>query len=228
AEVQHIIEQYGLVKCNGINKVTAGLAPEYGPWELRALYDSGETLYFRENGAPDGDWTAALRDYFLAVMAEAGCTDVLPPKEALTIVHFSTAFEKDGNSHHYGTITFPAESGDEKDDVVLFRHTVVDLAQQKAIQKEYAELTDELFEGLQQVIEANHMDLLHAPETVTFNLQRDPAGFLELYVDYENGRQIYCEYSAEELAEEWPAMRDALMEYLAAYMEQHPADPNRE
>lgn len=217
AGVQDIIDRYELVKKNGKYRVVAGLAPEYGPWEIRVLYDSGEQLKFYENGDPNGDWTGALRDYFIKVMGDAGYEDVLPPKEALTIVHFSTAFEKDGNSHHYGQISVPTEKGEEE----YFWHMIWDLEKEETIQEEYAEMTDGLFEGIQQVIEENDMFILHAPETVSFSLQSSKDGFLELYVDYENGRQIYCEYNAEELPEEWPAMREALVEYLDEYIAEH-------
>ncbi len=217
AGVQDIIDKYNLVKKNGDGKVTAGLPPEYGPWELDVLYDSGEELYFYENGEPDGDWTGAFRDYFIKVMADAGCEDVLPPKEALTIVQVSTTFEKDGQSHHYGEIEVPTDGGDK----VFFWHRVWDIDQEKTVQKDYAKITDELYEGLQNVIEENNMDILHAPETVSFDLKASPDGFLEFYVDYENGRQIYCEYTAEELPEGWAAMKDALVEYLDNYIDEH-------
>ncbi len=84
ADIQDIIDQYGLVENNGAGRVTAGLSPEYQPWSLSAVYNSGENLYFYENGRPDADWTAAFQDYFIHVMADAGYEDVLPPKDAET------------------------------------------------------------------------------------------------------------------------------------------------
>ncbi len=79
-DLQAIIDKYGLVKNNGAGKVTAGLAPEYGPWRLNVIYDSGERLHFYEDGSPDADWTSAFHDYFVGVMTKAGFEDVLLPE----------------------------------------------------------------------------------------------------------------------------------------------------
>ncbi len=68
ADIQEIIDKYDLVKNNGAGYVTAGLAPECQPWELSVVYDSGEKLYFYEDGRPDAEWTATLRDYFVSIM----------------------------------------------------------------------------------------------------------------------------------------------------------------
>lgn len=76
--VQEIIDTHSLVKKNGGGRVTAGLPFEYMPWTVRALYDSGEKLYFYEDGAPEADWTTAFRNLFLALMVDAGCEDALP------------------------------------------------------------------------------------------------------------------------------------------------------
>lgn len=60
-----------------------GLPEAYAPWGVEALYDSGEKLYFFENGAPEADWTGAFRDYFVEVMAGAGDRQRKHSKEAL-------------------------------------------------------------------------------------------------------------------------------------------------
>ena len=64
AEVQEAIDRFGLVKFNGVDRVTSGLPPEYSPTRLKAEYASGERLYFRTNGDPDSPWTAAILEIF--------------------------------------------------------------------------------------------------------------------------------------------------------------------
>ena len=65
ADVQEVIDRFGLVKRNGVDRVTSGLPPQYGPARLKAEYASGERLYFQTNGDPDSPWTAAILEIFL-------------------------------------------------------------------------------------------------------------------------------------------------------------------
>lgn len=65
AEVQEVIDRFGLVKLNGVDRVTSGLPPEYSPTRLEAEYASGERLYFRTNGNPSAEWTKAMLEIFL-------------------------------------------------------------------------------------------------------------------------------------------------------------------
>ena len=65
SELQEVIERFGLVKRNGVDRVTSGLPPEYSPVSLKAEYASGERLYFRTNGSPRAGWPEALLEIFL-------------------------------------------------------------------------------------------------------------------------------------------------------------------
>ncbi len=71
-----IIREYDLIASNGVSKVTAGLPPEYGPWEMRALYASGEKLNFYENGEPTADWTEAVLELFANEFSRHGIDDL--------------------------------------------------------------------------------------------------------------------------------------------------------
>lgn len=64
-EAQDIIDRYGLAKSNGIDRVTAGLPPQFNPSRLRVDYASGERLYFQMNGDPGAEWPKAMLDIFL-------------------------------------------------------------------------------------------------------------------------------------------------------------------
>ena len=63
-EVQEVIDRFGLTKRNGVDRITSGLPPQYGPTWLKAEYASGERLYFQTNGDPDSPWTAAILGIF--------------------------------------------------------------------------------------------------------------------------------------------------------------------
>ncbi len=214
-DVQAIIDKYELVKKNGDGRVTAGLPAEYQPWSLTVNYDSGEKLHFYENGAPEADWTSEFRDYFIDVLATAGCEDALPLKETVTIDNFSFAFDIDGDYHSY---CLSEHQGDE--DIYLW-HYAYDMDTLEDIANEYAAITDALYEGLQKVIETSGMDVLNVPGSVGFDLEPSKDGFLEIYIDYVSGRQIYGEYESSELPDEWLEMKAALIEFLDNYISEN-------
>ncbi len=60
SEIQKIIVKHELVKLNGIDKYTNGLAPEYQPSFLSANYESCEYLYFCINNDPYADWAREI------------------------------------------------------------------------------------------------------------------------------------------------------------------------
>lgn len=71
-ELQKIIEKNDLVKKNGIDCYTAGVAPEYAPCYFSACYDSGEKLYFREDNDPLAKWAEDVFELFRKAFVEMG------------------------------------------------------------------------------------------------------------------------------------------------------------
>lgn len=214
-DVQAIIDRYRLVEQNGGGRVTAGLPPEWGPWMLDTVYESGEKLYFYENGAPDAAWTSAFRDLFVKLLVEAGFEDALPPREATTIQNFSFQFDQNGEYHIY-CLT-------EQAGRACLLHQAMEPETQEVVVEELAVVTDALLEGLQAVVVANGMEALHAPES-SYTLQEENGErFLDICIDYQNGRQIYCEFGPSELPDAWPEMRAALVAFLDAYIRDNPA-----
>ncbi|MBQ4538493.1 MAG: hypothetical protein II995_02680 [Oscillospiraceae bacterium] len=69
-KVQCIIEQYELVKLNGLNCVTQALPVQYSPCSLSVSYSSGEQLYFRTDGEPDTQWYKDFLDLFLPLFEQ--------------------------------------------------------------------------------------------------------------------------------------------------------------
>ena len=52
-ELQKIIEKYNWAELNGTDEYTAGLPPEYQPCCFNAVYESGESIYFRQDNDPN-------------------------------------------------------------------------------------------------------------------------------------------------------------------------------
>ncbi|MBR5257944.1 MAG: hypothetical protein IKV51_03245, partial [Clostridia bacterium] len=65
AAFQGIIDRFELAKFNGVDRVTAGLPPQFSPARLSVDYASGERLYFQMNGDPGAEWPRALFELFL-------------------------------------------------------------------------------------------------------------------------------------------------------------------
>lgn len=212
---QSIIEKYDLVEKNGIDKVTSGLPPECGPMSLQVDYASGESLSFTENGNPDEKWALELKSCFEGIMEKAGFDDVSPPAEAVTIEKFDIAFNVDNLAYHY------CEYTKSDGNTYLFRE-VYDCDSEEEISITFAELTAGYYGELQEVIEEDDVKSLHAPETVSFSQPWTSEGFVTIYVDYQNGRQIYAEYGPENTPENWDGIREDIQKFLDDYIERHP------
>lgn len=59
-ELQKIIEEEQLALKNGVYRYTAGLPEEFTPSMVDAVYESGETISFYEEGDPEASWTGKL------------------------------------------------------------------------------------------------------------------------------------------------------------------------
>ncbi|MBQ0059263.1 MAG: hypothetical protein KBS83_04805 [Lachnospiraceae bacterium] len=216
AEIQAIIDRNKLVEMNGYSKVTSGLPPEYQACHMNVVYASGETLNFKVNNDPDGAWNTELYHLLEKYLIETGHEELNPPVEVTTITHFHIAFNEDDTFYEYGFITM----GEDEERFYRAYGSMTDSSDETGGMTT-AEVTPELYEGLQQIIEETDMDALHAPETVSFSLDRTAEGYLEIYVDFESGRQIYAEYGPGEIPDCWEAQRTVLKKFMDQYIEEH-------
>ena len=70
AELQQVIDRFNLAALNGIDRVTAGLPPMFGPCRMSVDYASGERLHFQRNSRPEEGWPRAMRDIFINAFAK--------------------------------------------------------------------------------------------------------------------------------------------------------------
>ncbi|MCR4791710.1 MAG: hypothetical protein K5871_03100 [Lachnospiraceae bacterium] len=102
--IQEVIDKYKLTLNNGLAIYTQGLPPEYQPYNLTAVYDSGERLHFYIKGEPSSEWCLGLRKVLAKELARHGITDMLPPKEDLNVVRFDLTFQEWPRKTMYATI----------------------------------------------------------------------------------------------------------------------------
>lgn len=203
--IQEIIEEYQLAKSNGIDQVTAGLAPEYAPMFISAEYASGEKLYFRENGNPYSEMTLKIRNYIENYLIEQGNEDVKAAQTKWEIKDFSFDFNI-GDAYHSYMI-----AKDENDEEFLWHYTDTPVTQEEKIV-----ITDSLYKDLQELFE--EYDFMLLDENDEEDYEKCEGDYLSVYITYENGYQIAGEYNVGEVRSEWPEMRDALVEYFEAYI----------
>lgn len=104
AELQAVIDGFGLVKINGLYEYTYGILPEFNNYIINAEYDSGERLYFDAKGTPESEWCAAMRKALCSELVRHGITDMLPPEEDRRLVRFSLEFNEWPVHTDYSTI----------------------------------------------------------------------------------------------------------------------------
>lgn len=75
-ELQKIIEDYDLVKINGIYTYTQGLPPEFSPSSLEAIYDSGEKLSLIVNNNPYADWSSDIAQVLMDELRDQGVLEM--------------------------------------------------------------------------------------------------------------------------------------------------------
>ena len=88
ADIQEIIKKHNLTSLNGTAKHTAGLPSEYAPNSFRAVYDSGEELYFSTNNDPTAKWSEELLDLFAGVFHDNGIFNFDPPEGSADVIRF--------------------------------------------------------------------------------------------------------------------------------------------
>ena len=211
SRVQAIIDEYKLAEHNGIYRVTAGLPVQFSPCSLNADYASGENLNFTLNGSIDRPWCIDLRNCFFDLFAEAGLARFQPPKEAITIDACSIAFS-------VGDIAYSYDSMEDEDGKTRYCRTEYDMAGQEESAEAVIDFHPDIYRGLQQVIEDCHLESLTKliGTDFDFHMPHTTEGYLEITIDYENGRKLWLQAAGDRIPEEWYPMREALKEYLDA------------
>ena len=207
-EVQSIIERHELVKLNGVDSVTQGLPSEYGPCSLSVDYTSGEHLYFQIDGDPDARWCNDLKELFFQAFVEAGYTEFSPTLDAVTITNCTIAIGIDELYYDYGFIL-------DTDGIMRFYRSVYDMTRGEILEEDLVELDDTLLMDLQKTVEESGLGSL-AINGAEYDptIEHRPGGFVDIFIDYENGRKLYLQAEGEEIPEEWFPMREQLQEYL--------------
>lgn len=226
-KVQGVIEKYDLVSMNGVNQTTAGLPPEYQPGGLTVHYTSGESLYFRTDNNPLAEWAEEMYDVFAAWFSANGNDGLYPPEETEPVTRFSLHYIIDGMEYEYRSR--------EEGDVRRISESIYDLNEQKEISDRTADMPEDYFDGIAEIVSRYHIDRTYdfsIFDRQANNLGNHDAGYygmgdkttadnepdaenmyLDIYIQYDNKRNINIETQKESEIEGMKNIIEDFMEY---------------
>lgn len=233
--LQQIIREYDLVSLNGIDKQTAGLPPEYGPYWVNAEYASEEKLYFFMDGDPNEAWTGAILDLFAKEFGDHGIADLLPPKEESAMTRFELEYSFGDVRYCYGEIWIPMteeESERSLEDVMTNGANYDDcvkMAYAEAWDKKNneslgdgrrADITEEYYQALQEIVEETELNRFQNGSIFpgSFDYENTPQ-YYEFYIEYESGKRMSAFTQDAEQCERFAAIAARFTEFLNTYFE---------
>lgn len=233
ARLQQLIRDQGLIECNGIDKYTSGIAPEYGPYELCAEYASGEKLRFVMNDDPSAEWTWEILNLFAKEFGKHGVKDLLPPPEDSQMTRFSMEYSFDDVRYIVDELLIPlseADKGRSLEDIATNGFVEDDCARMvwsvehdktgktelnKDIQ---VPVSEEYFEELQKIVEEVNLVKFDSGYTSPGGFDGDATPmYYSFYIEYASGKRM-CGFSDDPA--ECEAFKD-IAERFGAYCQEY-------
>ena len=240
AELQKVIAKYNLAKKNGIDEYTNGLPPEFQPCYLSAKYESGESLYFRENNDPDAEWAQEFQKIFANEFAAHGDNQFLPPKETKELVRFEFEYSDPKAGAKYMEINRPKEG---------VHYTLEEMVEEKtndedffmAIEKmgwtrnkedngfiDVYNIPDEnYYAGLQEILEKVNLKKYANHEEPPFGFEYNTPYYYSFYVEYKYGNRLWGFSTDEQACQEFIQAIKGSADYIDAFIAKNPHDANR-
>lgn len=149
--LQDVIDEYGLVYMNGVNKVTQALPPPYQAITFNANYASGEKLNFTVNNSPESNWEMAIYLLFADWFSKNGIKDINTPDRTLTRIDVVYKDTENKINYHYFDVIGKDEESPDGEGVFLAKY-VYDVAAKKSIEKEYLRYPEDFFDNVTKII----------------------------------------------------------------------------
>lgn len=222
--LQEIIDEYELVKENGLYEVTAGLPPEYQERTLRVEYASGESLCFTTNNEPNAAWAERVYEVFADWFAANGQDALRPAKESTLVTRLDLRMKEDGVWTEYVGINVPQEDSIDGQTYLLMQDLYDETAQEHLAEnfilfpQDYYEEMTRILAGHDAVLKYDFSREGHGAGYFGFCGKTEADGeedaetlYLDLYVEYESGRRMNIETrKASEIEGAQPLIRDML------------------
>ena len=214
--VQTIIKKYDLANKNGEDKTTAGLPPEYEACVFKAVYDSKETIYFRENSDPSSEWGREIIDYFAEYFAKNGEDKYLTPKINGVIKCFNLEIQKDNILYQYNTDS----------DNQIYR-CIYDTSKNEEIDEKYVDSCPEYYEGILKIVSDMEIRDFENYDSASDIVDGDlPKPYYDFYIEFENGDIMSGASADPEVLSKFMPMGTELTDYIDNYINSQSEDEN--
>lgn len=224
-QLQNVIEQYELVKQNGIYNVTAGLPPEAQPGGIHVVYESGETLQFTTDNDPYAAWSAAFYDVFSAWFARCGIDALEPQLEATLPVRFSLRLRRGDIWTDYRDVSVEEKNAIEGE-TDLLEKSVYDESRGEETAARLIRVPDDYYSRIREILRDSGFE-----RSYLFSYESHGDGYygmgsheegeedaadqlLDIYIEYESGHRINIETKKESEIRGFDALIEALCAYL--------------
>lgn len=206
---QEIIKKYDLAKANGVNKITAGLPPEFEECDFYAEYDNGECIRFAENSDPSSEWGREFIDYFADVFAEHGDNQYLTPKISGVIKCFNLEIQRNNILYQYRTCSDNKISRD-----------IYDFNDERALDETYVESSSEYYDGILQIVSDMEIrDFENYDSSSDFINDGMTPPYYDFYIEFEDGNIMSGASCDPEVLEKFMPMGEELMSYIDSYLD---------
>lgn len=154
--LQTIIDKFSLALKNGENRITAGLPPEYQPCTFKALYASGEKIYFRCNNEPYSQWAEEVYTVFAEHFAQNGERSLVAQTEQSQVTHVRFVLHKDGKQYWYSGINVDDDKAINGQTYLLQRQ-VYDFAAKQTLSRRFILFPQDFYENITAILDRHSL-----------------------------------------------------------------------
>lgn len=154
--LQTIIDKFSLALKNGENRITAGLPPEYQPCTFKALYASGEQLYFRYDNDPFAQWAEEVYTVFAEHFAQNGERSLVAQTEQSQVTHVRFVLHKDGKQYWYSGINVDDDKAINGQTYLLQRQ-VYDFAAKQTLSRRFILFPQDFYENITAILDRHSL-----------------------------------------------------------------------
>ncbi len=202
--VQTIIKKYDLAKLNGIDKITAGLPPEFEECDFCAEYDTGESIRFSENSDPSSEWGRELIDYLADIFAEHGDDQYLTSRFTGDISRFDIEIQKENKLYQYGM------DGNNQ----IYR-SIYDVDLGEILDDTYLDSDQEFVDGIFKII--SEMEIRDFENNYSYSDIADEnmkTPYFCFYIEFEDGDTMSGASADSEIYDKFMPLGTELMNYI--------------
>ena len=234
SSIQKIIDDNDIAKSNGVYRTVSGLPEPFRPSYFRADYASGEKIEFTVQNDPGSKWGEELYDLLARYFSENGNDSLYPEKETSRIRRIDITVWENGIQHTYNSILVDDASAIDNETTLLERGGY-DKAGNKITCREFMLIPDDYYDKITQIIADTDMvrnyDYSFYASTEAGRHYHDmgyygmgnenakddeedlPDSSLDLYIEYESGKQIRIKTGKESEILGMKPITDKLREY---------------